>query len=59
MQHWRSYNPQPQCSKCSKFIPYSRATLVSVLKPPPSVGVVEWFVGLCVKCEANQKDPDE
>ena len=56
MMPWRSYNPQPKCSECSKFIPYSRATLRSVLEPPPSVGVVEWFEGLCVNCEAKQKE---
>ena len=42
---------QPQCEKCGKFIPYSRATLKGALEPPPCVGWVEWWAGVCVKCE--------
>lgn len=45
---------QPQCQKCGRFIPYSRATLRSELTPDPFVGVVEWHEGVCVACERKE-----
>lgn len=54
MEHWRVYNPQPQCDDCGRFIPYSRARLEGKFEPPPTVGWVEWWSGRCAKCEAAQ-----
>jgi hypothetical protein len=58
VQHWRHYNPQPQCNECGRFIPYKRATLKGKLEGQPCVGWVEWFSGLCVKCETRSEEDE-
>lgn len=55
MLHWRNYNPQPQCDKCGVFIPYSRATLHEKSDGMPSPSPIEYWTGLCVKCETPQE----
>jgi len=56
MQHWRHYNPQPQCDGhgCAKFIPYSRATLCIKSDGMPEPSPIEYWAGLCVRCEEKE-----
>ena len=55
MLHWRAYNPQPQCNKCAKFIPYERAELREKFDGMPHPSPVEYWVGLCEKCEQSKE----
>lgn len=54
MRHWRYYNPQPQCDECAKFISYERATLCVKSDGMPLPSPVEYWIGLCEKCEARK-----
>lgn len=56
-RHWRYYNPQPQCSEphCARFIPYERATLCQKSDGMPFPSPVEYWVGICEKCEAEKR----
>ena len=53
MMHWRTYNPQPQCDVCAKFIPYERASLRQKSDGMPEPSPVLYWVGKCVQCETD------
>lgn len=55
MQHWRYYNPQPQCDECGRFIPYSRATLKEKSDGMPLPSPVHYWTGICSVCAAKKE----
>jgi hypothetical protein len=53
------YNPQPQCDKCAKFIPYERAIMGYRSDGMPEPSPEEYWSGLCDACEPTPPTREE